>query len=330
MDNQLFKAFVVRERKENDFHSSVEEKLVKDLPEGDLLIKVHYSSLNYKDALSASGNKGVTRYYPHTPGIDAAGIVQSSSQYNFKKGDTVIVTGRDLGMNTHGGLSEYIRVPYDWAVKLPTSLSIKDSMIIGTAGLTAGLSIKTLQNNMTLKGKKAIVSGATGGVGSFSVKLLSVLGAEVTAITGKSESEDYLKSLGAAHILDRNEFVDSDYKSLLKGSWDVAVDVVGGKVLSNILASLRYGGVIACCGNVGSPKFGTTVFPFILRANSLIGIDSANVGTEERVDVWSMLGDNLDMKSLKNIYREIKLNQVQHELDKFLAGKIMGRVLVSM
>ena len=330
MSNQLFKAFVVREKKENKFHSGVEKKLVEDLPEGDLLIRVQYSSLNYKDALSASGNRGVTKYYPHTPGIDAAGVVESSFQDNFNKGDLVIVTGRDLGMNTHGGLSEYIRVPSDWAVKLPEALSLKNSMIIGTAGLTAGLSIKAIKNNTTLQGKKALVSGATGGVGSLAIKLLSNFGAEVTAITGKPESKNYLESLGATNIIDRNQFIDSIQKPLVKGTWDVAIDVVGGKILSSILSSLRYGGIIACCGNVGGPKFETTVFPFILRGNSLIGIDSANVGMNERVDAWRMLGNNLDMNSLEHIYKEIKLNQVQSELNKLLAGQITGRVLVSI
>ena len=330
MSNQLFKAFVVREKKENKFHSSVEEKLVKDLPEGDLLIRVQYSSLNYKDALSASGNRGVTKYYPHTPGIDAAGVVESSSQDNFNRGDSVIVTGRDLGMNTHGGLSEYIRVPSDWAVRIPETLSLKNSMIIGTAGLTAGLSIKAIQNITTLKGKKALVSGATGGVGSLAVKLLSSFGAEVTAITGKPESENYLKALGATRILDRNQFIDSIQKPLVKGSWDVAIDVVGGKILSSILSSLCYGGIIACCGNVGGPKFETTVFPFILRGNSLIGIDSANVGMKKRVDAWRMLGKYLDMNSLGDMYKEIKLNQVQSELNNLLASRIIGRVLVSL
>ena len=204
-----FKAFVVREKENDVFSSGIETKKFEELPNHDVTIKVKYSSLNYKDALSSSGAKGVTKFYPHTPGIDAAGIVIKSNNNHFKNNDRVIVTGFDLGMNTSGGFAEYIQIPSSWAVKCPDSLSTKDSMMLGTAGLTAGLCIEEIYNHTPMNNLGVIVSGSTGGVGSIAVKLLSLLGAKVTAITGKKNSEQYLYDLGSSKVINRKKFIDS-------------------------------------------------------------------------------------------------------------------------
>ena len=250
-----FKALEVSEE-EGNFLLNIVEKSVNDLPEGDLLVKVNYSSLNYKDAMSITGMPGVTRKYPHTPGIDAAGKIAESKVPDFKEGDEVIVTGYDLGMNTSGGFGEYIRVPSSWAVHLPKDLTAKESMSLGTAGLTAGLSIHTLDSFREytgLKNTKSVVSGATGGVGSISVMLLSKLGSEVTAVTGKNDQLDFLHTIGASNILSREELAETARKPIGKSLWDVGVDVASGEILSLLLTSLSPGGAVACSGLVGGP-----------------------------------------------------------------------------
>jgi len=324
-----FKGLVISE-KNNSFHCSVKERTIDDLPEGDLLIKVVYSSLNYKDALSATGNKGVTRKYPHTPGIDAVGIIKKSKDNNFPVNSSVIVSGYDLGMNTSGGFSEYIRVPSKWAILKPNSLSSKDTMIIGTAGLTAGLCIKTLEENKSINGIKAVVSGASGGVGCIAVKLLSKLGANVTAITGKNNSHNFLKNLGAQQIIDRKEFLGLLKRPLGKGLWDAAIDVVGGNMLSTILGTMKYEGIITCCGLVEDPNFKTSVFPFILRANQLIGIDSAETSITNKKNIWKLFSHKWKLKNLEELSHTVKLEGMYSEIKKILSGKQHGRVILKL
>jgi putative YhdH/YhfP family quinone oxidoreductase len=309
---------------------SLKKKSFKDLPDGDLLIKVKYSSLNYKDALSATGNKGVTKRYPHTPGIDAVGIVEESQSENFPINSSVIITGYDLGMNTAGGFSEYIRVPSNWAVTKPANLPSKDSMAIGTAGLTAGLCIKAIEQKKPIKGISAVVSGATGGVGSIAVTLLSKLGANVTAITGKKESHDFLKRLGAKKILDRNQFLESIRKPIGKGLWDAAIDVVGGKTLTSILGSMNYDGTVACCGLVDNPNFETSVFPFILRANQLIGIDSAETALSKKEEIWQLFSGKWKLKNLETLTQIISFKEISSEINKILSGKQSGRIVIKL
>jgi len=324
-----FRAVVVN--KINDrFVISIKDRSIDDLPDGDLLIKVEYSSLNYKDALSASGVKGVTKDYPHTPGIDAAGVVEESKDKEFPVGSTVIVTGFDLGMDTSGGFSEYIRVPSRWAIKCPDGLSTRDSMMIGTAGLTAGLAVASMENKCEIKGSRIIVSGATGGVGSIGVNLLSRLGAEVTAITGKIESTELLMELGASDVVDRNEFIESTRLPLNRGMYNAALDVVGGSILSCIIASMNYNGVIATCGNVAGPKFDTTVFPFILRANCLIGIDSAGCPIENRKIIWEHFSSDWKLNNLERMSKVVDLENMIPEIQKILKGKQTGRVLLRL
>ena len=325
-----FKAFVTTEHKKNVFNFSIQKRNLKDLPDGDLLIKVKYSSLNYKDALSATGNKGVTKKYPHTPGIDAVGIVEESESENFPINSSVIITGYDLGMNTSGGFSEYIRVPSNWAVIKPANLPSKDSMAIGTAGLTAGLCIKAIEQKKTIKGISAVVSGATGGVGSIAVTLLSKLGANVTAITGKKESHDFLKKLGAKEILDRNQFLESIRRPIGKGLWDAAIDVVGGKTLTAILGSMNYDGTVACCGLVDNPNFETSVFPFILRANQLIGIDSAETALSKKEEIWQLFSGEWKLKNLETLTQIINLKEISSEINKILSGKQSGRIVIKL
>ncbi|WP_016990524.1 YhdH/YhfP family quinone oxidoreductase [Flavobacterium sp. ACAM 123] len=329
MEQIEFKAFVVTE-KEGTYIREVKSKLVSDLPEGDLLIKVHYSSLNYKDALSASGNKGVTRKYPHTPGIDAVGIVVSSKTKKFKADDKVIVTSYDLGMNTDGGFGQYISVPENWAVKLPENLSMKEAMILGTAGLTAGMSVLRLIEAIKPEDGEIVVSGATGGVGALSVAILKKLGYRVAAITGKETARDYLMNLGAETIIMRNEFESFDNKPLLKPAFAGGIDTVGGVILENILKSTRPMGIITCCGNVASPKIDLTVFPFILRGLSLIGIDSQNYPMKDREQVWNKLAKDWKPDNLDTIATEITLDELSEKIDLMLDGKLKGRTILNM
>ena len=325
-----FKAFVVREKENDVFSSGIETKKFEELPNHDVTIKVKYSSLNYKDALSSLGNKGVTKIYPHTPGIDASGIVISSRNRKFHEGDQVVVTGYDLGMNTSGGFSECIRVPSDWVVKLPETISLKYAMAIGTAGLTAALCIDLLSKNIKIEKRHAVVTGSTGGVGSIAIQLLSKLGAEITAVTGKNESADFLSSLGANTIMSRKELFDQFRQPLSKGIYDLAIDVVGGEILSGLLTCLRRDGVIVCCGNVGGVNFNTNVFPFILRGNKLLGADSAERDLKQKELLWKKLSTDWLIDDVDKFSRTIGLSELEEEIRMIYDGKQTGRVIVSI
>ena len=318
---------------EGKFSLKIVEKNVADLPEGDLLVKVDLSSLNYKDAMSASGMPGVTRNYPHTPGIDAVGKITESRVADFKEGDEVIVTGYDLGMNTSGGFGEYIRVPSNWAVHLPKGLTAKQSMSLGTAGLTAGLSIHALDSFREytgLKNTKSVVSGATGGVGSISVMLLSRLGSEVTAVTGKNDQSDFLHTIGASSILSREELAETARKPIGKSLWDVGVDVASGEILSLLLTSLSPGGAIACSGLVGGPSFESSIFPFILRGNALIGIDSVEIPLKNKDHIWEHFAHDWVLEGLDKLTKEVSLDNLEVEIESILSGNQVGRVLVKI
>ena len=310
---------------------SVVEKNVDELPEGDLLIKVSYSSLNYKDAMSASGMPGVTRNYPHTPGIDAVGEIDSSSNKNFKEGDKVIVTGYDLGMNTAGGFGQYIKVPAEWATPLPKGLSESESMSLGTAGLTAGLSVHALEayRGNSFEGTKSIVTGATGGVGSIALMLLSKLNSEVTAITGKKEQVDFLSGLGASEVILREDLQEVARKPIGKSLWDLGVDVVSGDVLTMLLTSLTPGGAVACSGLVGGPSFESSIFPFILRGNALLGIDSVEIPLEQKSQIWEKFSSDWKL-DLAELTKEVSLDDLENEIKKILQGNQVGRILVNL
>lgn len=328
-NSSTFKAFRVEEI-DGNFQSSIKEMKFGTLNNNEVLVKVHYSSLNYKDALSASGNKGVTRNYPHTPGIDAVGIIEKSNSDFFTIGEKVIVTSYDLGMNTDGGFAEYIQVPAEWVVRLPEKMTMKEAMIYGTAGLTAGMSVLRLTELIEPTRGKIVVSGATGGVGSLSVSMLSKLGYSVVAITGKETERDYLINLGAEEVLLRSEIENFDKKPLLKPLFAGAIDTVGGVILENIIKSTNSIGVVTCCGNVASPKIDLTVFPFILRGVTLIGIDSQNYPMEYRKIVWNKLAQEWKPKQLEATYKEIKLEDVMQEIGLMLKGKLKRRRVLTL
>ena len=330
MSNTQFRALVVEEAEPKKYVTSIKTRSIEDLPPGEVLIRVHYSALNYKDALSSIGNKGVTRNYPHTPGIDAAGVVVSSEHPDFSEGDKVVVTSYDLGMNTDGALAEYIRVPAGWVIPLPAGLSLKQAMMFGTAGLTAGLMINALvENGLQADQGEVLVTGATGGVGSLAVAILARAGYPVAAVTGKPEAADFLKSLGASEVLGRDEVIDTE-RPMLKERWGGVIDVVGGDMLASAIKATRYGGTATCAGLVGSPQLNTSVFPFILRAVSLVGIDSAECPMGSRQAVWNKLADAWKPECLETLTTEITLDQVEEKLAALLQGKARGHYVVRL
>ncbi len=327
--NKTYKAFVVEET-EGGFVRSIQTKRVADLPDNGVLIRVQYSSLNYKDALSASGNKGVTKNYPHTPGIDAAGVVEYSNDPSFAVGDEVVVTGNDLGMNTPGGYGQYINVPAEWVVKLPEGLTLKESMIIGTAGFTAAILVQNIVEKVSSEDGEIVVTGATGGVGTLSVALLAKLGYEVIAVSGKESEKNFLLELGAKEVIGRDGLQDKEARPMLSAKYAGVVDTVGGTMLENMIKLTKPFGVVTCCGNVSSPKLDLTVFPFILRGVSLVGVSSQNTRYAVRQNIWKKLAAEWKLSSLLDVYTEIKLEDLDEAINLILQGKIKGRTVVDM
>lgn len=329
MKNILFNAYWITEEPDGSFKNQLMQRSTNDLPQNGVLIKVAFSSLNYKDALSATGNKGVTRRYPHTPGIDAAGIVIESDSENFRPGDQVIVTGYDLGMNTMGGFGEYVNVPAEWVVPLPEGLTLKESMILGTAGFTAALSMHhLLRCGQKQEDGPLLVTGATGGVGSISVAIASKLGFDVVAATGKQDKEEYLTYIGAKKVISRSEVDDQSGRMLLRPQWAGAIDTVGGNTLATILKSLKPHGNVASCGNVASPLLHTSVFPFILNGVNLLGVNSATTPMAIRLKLWENLANEW-RPDFQRIETEIvKLNDIHQKIEKILKGGITGRVVL--
>ncbi len=319
-----FKAFRV-EKTDTGYSRSVIERQESDLPEGELLIEVKYSSLNFKDGLSATGNPGVTRNFPHTPGIDAAGVVIQSSSADFLPGDEVIAIGFDLGMGTSGGFAERVSIPAAWAVKRPAGLTLHSSMIIGTAGFTAAECVLKLERSgMTPASGPILVTGATGGVGSVAVKLLAQLGFDVTAVTGKEEKTDWLKSLGASNVISREQAAVGADKPMLPETWGGVVDTVGGDILFNGVKSLKYGCSLAACGLVAAPTFGASVLPFILRHVNLLGIDSVQLPIEQKTEIWELLATDWSM-DLSDLEEVLTLDTLSNAIDRILAGQMVGR-----
>lgn len=321
-----YSAYFVEE-KDDVFTASISKLELEKPADGFVQINVSHSSLNYKDALSASGNKGVTRNYPFVPGIDAAGIITDANSSSFNEGDEVIVTGYDLGMNTPGGFGEYINVPAGWVVKKPSALTSLEAMSIGTAGLTAAASALKIYESSQESDLPVLVSGATGGVGSIGVMLMSKLGKEVSALTGKSTSTDFLKSIGASNIIMRDEYLEAPAKAMERPLFSSAIDTVGGSVLSKMLPQISPHGVVACCGNVAGIEVNTTVFPFILRGITLSGVDSAESSLAFKTSIWNKFADewNLDLSSMiKTVTKE----NLQQEIDLILQGGQQGRVVL--
>lgn len=329
MKSILYKAFVVEE-KDGEYNQSIKVLSTQNLPVGDVLIQVHYSSVNYKDALSATGNKGVTKNYPHTPGIDAAGVVEYSDNDNYKAGDKVIVTGYDLGMNTTGGFGQYIRVPAQWIVRLPQGLSMKESMILGTAGFTAGISVLRLSELVKPGDGRVLVSGATGGVGSIALTLLSKLGYKSVAVSAKESEHAFLHSLGASEIIPRLEFQETDKRPMLSAQYAGGIDTVGGPILENILKTLQPLGAVTTCGSVSSTHINVSVFPFILRGISLIGISSQNYPEPYRQLLWEKLSNEWKPDNLLDLYTEITLDDLKNSINLILEGKLKGRTIINL
>ena len=332
MSNDItFNALVIEETGDGTFEKNIKERHLSDLPDNDLLIEVHYSSLNYKDAMSASGNKMITKNYPHTPGIDAAGVVVSDRSGTFSEGQEVVVFGYDLGMNTAGGLGQMISIPADWALPCPEALSLKEAMIYGTGGLTAALSIQKLEKMGAKPSDGAVaVTGATGGVGTISIAILSQLGYESIAFSGKPEQSDHLKALGATEVRHRDTINEIGNRPVGRPLWANAIDTVGGDYLANLLKQTKPGGAVTTCGLAASPAFSMTVLPFITRAVSLLGIDSVFIPLEDKKAIWQRVATDMKLPNLEQYAEEITLEQTPEYLDRFINGKTVGRYVVNV
>jgi alcohol dehydrogenase len=328
MDN--FQALWTKETSEGEFKTNIQNLPKTTLGNHDVLIRVQYSSLNYKDALSASGHRGITRDFPHIPGIDAAGIVVSYQRGILQVGDEVLVTGFDQGMNSHGGLSEYISVPGEWVIAIPKGLNMRSSMQLGTAGLTAGLAIQALiANGLTPESGEIIVTGATGGVGMIAVKLLSQLNFHVVAMCGKPEMDDTLMGLGAKRIVRRQDFLAEKPRALYPMQFAGAVDVLGGDVLVKLLKSMQFDGTVAACGMASGVELPLQVYPFILRGTRLIGIYSADAPLIRKKEIWQLLATDWAI-SLDELTTEISLAEAPKILHDLLANRSSGRYLVKI
>lgn len=319
---------------ESGYATTVVEISPKKLPVSYIRIAVEFSSINYKDGLSAAGNPGVTKNYPHTPGIDAAGKIIETNDIHFDINDKVIVTGFDLGMNTDGGLSQEICIPAEWAVKLPQDLSCKQAMIFGTAGLTAKLCLNKIESVGIPTNARMIVSGAAGGVGSLAVCLAAIAGYKVTASSGKAMHDkdlfSWLTQLGANEIIDREKLSSINKRPILKSQWQAAIDVAGGNTLANILKQIHPDGSVACCGLAESSALPTTVLPFILRGVNLLGVDSVEISKKEKQIVWEQIAQLKELIPWDNIYKSINLTEAIEALDNIIVGKNQGRIIVDV
>ena len=329
-----YRALRISEQPDGTFKRAIEEVPIDTLPhfEDEVLIRVHYAALNYKDGLSATGNKGVTKQYPHTPGVDASGVVVESKHPNFAPGQSVICTSYDLGMNTPGAFAEYIRVPGSWVIPMPTGYDLLESMVQGTAGLTAGLGLHQMERmGQTPEMGPLLVTGATGGVGSLAVAIYAKAGYEVWAVTGKADAHDYLKGLGATTILSREEVTDTSNRPLLKSRWAGALDTVGGDMLSSVIRGTSQYGNVAVCGLVASPNFQINVFPFILRGVNVLGVESAEYPMAVRQAVWNKLAQSWRVPMQEGMYTLTDLETINSNyIPMILEGKTKGRIIAKL
>jgi alcohol dehydrogenase/acrylyl-CoA reductase (NADPH) len=331
--SEQFKALILNQEGES-FTREVKSVEKSFLKHGDVTIKVEYSGLNYKDALILKNGARLVKEFPHIPGIDFSGVVEESNHKDFKSGDEIILTGWRVGEIFYGGYSQYAKVNGDFLVKKPKSLSLKQAMIMGTAGFTAlqcSFTTKTTREELLLgeKVQSVIVSGASGGVGSIAVMILNKLGCDVTAITGKDSNKDYLKSIGAKNVVNTSELM-KDARPLDKGLWDGAVDTVGGKVLENILSQTKDAGIVASCGNAADIKLNTTVMPFIIRGVKLWGINSVTASIKRRQFLWSEAAKLIDFDILEKSVKEINLDEVIDIYPKMLKGETSGRYIINL
>lgn len=328
--NTIFRALVVREYADGKFNRAIENKTMSELPQGEVIVKVLFAGLNYKDALSASGHKGISKFFPHTPGVDASGIVVSDASNQFDVGQEVIITGYDFGMNTSGGFQEYIRIPAEWVVPKPKTLTLKEAMVLGTAGFTAGLSLYKMEKmgQNPLMGE-ILVTGATGGVGSMAVGILAKAGYQVIASTGKTDAEVHLKKLGATRIESREFAHDTTGKPLLRSKWAGAIDTVGGETLQTCVKACARKGSVASCGLVGSSDLNMTVYPFLLNGINILGVDSAETDMQLRLQIWEKLASSWKIDDIVSYGTFITLDEVISQMDLILQGKTKGRVVVA-
>jgi acrylyl-CoA reductase (NADPH) len=326
-----FRAFVVNKTEEG-FTAGFKELTLADLPQGEVLIKVAYSSVNYKDGLASIPEGRIVRTYPFVPGIDLSGIVAESSDSRFKTGDEVLATSYELGVSHYGGYSEYARVKADWVVPLPDGLTLKEAMALGTAGFTAALAIHQLEKNgLKPHNGPVLVTGASGGVGSIGINILNALGYTVAASTGKSSEHDYLRELGASEIISREETSAESNRPLEKERWAGSLDSVGGSTLAYLIRTTKYGGSIAAFGNTGGQNLNTTVFPFILRAINLLGIESVNCPMELRSQLWHRLASNYKPGHLLDrIGHEVPFEELPQALATILKGGTRGRTIIKL
>jgi acrylyl-CoA reductase (NADPH) len=328
---ETFSCYLVRKAGKGQIEAGVERRPLVELPAGEVLVRVEYSSLNYKDALASTGHPGVVRQFPHVPGIDAAGTIAASDSHRFPIGQKVIVTSYELGSGRWGGWAEYIRVPADWVVPLPQALSAEEAMIYGTAGFTAAQCVLALQEHDVTPDKgDIVVTGATGGVGLFAVGFLARLGYAVTAATGKAGRRDWLISLGAKNVIGRSEVEDRSDKPLLSARWAGAVDTVGGHTLGTLLRSTDRAGCVAACGLVGGTDLPISVYPFLLRGITLAGIDSGYCPMPRRLKIWNHLATDWKPADLASLSNQVGLNDLQPEIDKMLKGQHAGRTIVEL
>ena len=328
-----FKALIL-EQKGEEFTREVKSIDKNFLKHGEVTVKVEYSGLNYKDALILKNGARLVKEFPHIPGIDFSGVVEESEHKNFKPGDEIILTGWRVGEIYFGGYSQYAKVNGEYLVKKPKDLSLKESMIMGTAGFTAlqcSFTTKSTREELLLgeKVQNVIVSGASGGVGSMAVMILNKLGCDVTAVTGKDSNSDYLKSIGAKSVVNTSELM-KDARPLDKGLWDGAVDTVGGKVLENILSQTKDAGIVAACGNAADIKLNTTVMPFIIRGVKLWGINSVTASIKRRQFLWNEASKLIDFKLLEKSVKEINLEEVNDIYPKMLKGETSGRYIINL
>ena len=327
---EQFKALWTKEQEDGSFETSLQELSIEVLGPHEVLVQVLYSSLNYKDALSANGHRGITQHFPHIPGIDAAGIILHDASGQFQAGEQVIITGFDLGMNTHGGLGELIRVPASWIVPLPTNLSLKRAMQIGTAGLTAGMAVLALQQNqISPSSGEILVTGASGGVGMCAIKLLHHLGYEVVALSGKAEMKGVLLNIGASRVIDRLEFMAEKPRTLYPMSFAGGIDTVGGDVLVKLIKSLKFAGSVAVCGMAGGVELPLQVYPFILRGARMLGIYSADAPLEKKKEIWRLYANDWNYE-LDSITEVISLTHAPEKLSMMIEGRTHGRYVVQI
>ncbi|WP_410511726.1 acryloyl-CoA reductase [Paenibacillus sp. BR2-3] len=329
--SESFQALVV-DKTESAFSVTVKPITLEDLPAGEVVIRVSYSSVNYKDGLASIPNGNILRSYPFIPGIDLSGHVVSSTDDRFHEGQPVFASGYGIGVSHFGGYSEYARIPADWVMPLPEGLTLREAMIYGTAGFTAALSIQALEEHGIAPDKgKILVTGATGGVGGAAVAMLGKQGYHVVASTGKTAESDYLKALGAEEVISREDVMGPSIKPLDKQLWQAAVDSVGGNSLAAILSKISINGSVAASGLTGGTAVPTTVMPFILRGVNLLGIDSVSCPTEKRLKVWQRMATDLKPANLDSlVYREVSLNELPQALEDILKGDTRGRTLVHL